>query len=1041
MVLPHILRDFGFVEQYPRRWRFNADEETVVFELDEADDGRLRLTWLSEEPENDDKIMLRGQLTRLLEIKSYVTEGLVGTDVTDHERETIMEFYGAMVTALEYAIWGDGRERGFGENEDDCSAKEDQTCSSNVNGAARKLPYDALEERPEVPTPFNDGIISPHSNWDQCSYVETVQSHYQAHTFEKCILSRDGGEDYVETCLSINDHQNVCSSLRPHYHEVFVHYPARFLPAGGVRRVLFMGGGDNMVLHELLKYPNLEKVVGLELDQAIVRSTARHFGTSPHWDDPRVEWWFGDATASVRMLPASYFGSFDLVLIDLQSDVVDFLRVNVDWAEINIIEAAKLLLSPTGIIVRNVDYGFDTIPLSGLMAHAADIYYVDVPIFGFQGITMGSDTIDFFTADQMDHGIGTLYLEPLRESDRLKRWYNYRNDAAATTRSNDVRDCCNRTSGLAGSTTGDTGVLMVLEVEGVVTTVAASISSVLVALGRALGDAGLTEVATTESPGGGQAVIVMEEGYVVVRFQSELGYCAADVVLWSRFELIDAVGAAIVEAAGGGGEVSSYRFVTGGMLGTASDEASDRCKGCGSDDGGDAGPAAKDDNVEDVNVDPAGVRMAIDAAIAGSLPSLIHDDANSNGVVVIVCGELSELHTCGTLDELERSQGSAAISAIKPVYTCPGLSEAHANEGELEEATIFALMSACEKEIYRTLTKMVRTSPNGEGRRIAGIVISPEVPKRMGQVLHGLFSAVWARRELGMLTGGYVVVAPEAVPTATTGQPLSSWRRALLDRLRTDIAVMDPAHRAEVIVHGSAPEGTVRVNLGVFSAGDRQFFPHLAHAVAAIETAPGLLAEVRRVVNGQNEYVSEFKPSLIVTPEDYGHNSRHVSKDRTRVLGQQTLFKFNLLPLSTSQVTEALASTLLSIGTIVGSGTDGPVTVGNGFVRVVFLQEGGGSIVASWDGRNTMSLNLFTTDVSRIFHEDFAKKFSTGLGASLAVELKVTMQEEVPRGTRVANFDNGEDTEIYHWLPEETASEEEEDDDYYDSEEEDDDDY
>lgn len=113
----------------------------MVFELDEADDGKLRLTWLSEEADDLDKKFLWGQLTRLLDMKDYVTEGLAVADVTDHERGTIMEYYGAMVTALDYAIWGDRREHGFGENEDGCSDREDQTCSSDGGGAARALYY------------------------------------------------------------------------------------------------------------------------------------------------------------------------------------------------------------------------------------------------------------------------------------------------------------------------------------------------------------------------------------------------------------------------------------------------------------------------------------------------------------------------------------------------------------------------------------------------------------------------------------------------------------------------------------------------------------------------------------------------------------------------------------------------------------------------------------------------------------------------------------------------------------------------------------
>ena len=50
-----------------------------------------------------------------------------------------------------------------------------------------------------------------------------------------------------------------------------------------------------MLLHEVLKYNSLEKVVcGLELDQKVTpRRCFKHFGTQPHFDDDLVEWWFG----------------------------------------------------------------------------------------------------------------------------------------------------------------------------------------------------------------------------------------------------------------------------------------------------------------------------------------------------------------------------------------------------------------------------------------------------------------------------------------------------------------------------------------------------------------------------------------------------------------------------------------------------------------------------------------------------------------------------------------------------------------------------
>jgi len=68
-----------------------------------------------------------------------------------------------------------------------------------------------------------------------------------------------------------------------------VHQSASYLNAGimsGVKRVVFVGGGDSMLLHEVLKYEGLEMVLGLELDQKVTRNSFEHFKTQPHFDDP-----------------------------------------------------------------------------------------------------------------------------------------------------------------------------------------------------------------------------------------------------------------------------------------------------------------------------------------------------------------------------------------------------------------------------------------------------------------------------------------------------------------------------------------------------------------------------------------------------------------------------------------------------------------------------------------------------------------------------------------------------------------------------------
>ena len=73
---------------------------------------------------------------------------------------------------------------------------------------------------------------------------EVIQSQYQAIRFFTDPQTKD-------MVMKLDDTVQQSSSYRPHYHEFAVHFPARFLES--VKRVLFVGGGDSMVLHEVLK--------------------------------------------------------------------------------------------------------------------------------------------------------------------------------------------------------------------------------------------------------------------------------------------------------------------------------------------------------------------------------------------------------------------------------------------------------------------------------------------------------------------------------------------------------------------------------------------------------------------------------------------------------------------------------------------------------------------------------------------------------------------------------------------------------------------
>eukprot|EP00957_Ditylum_brightwellii_P159037 12104279-Ditylum_brightwellii.AAC.1 len=128
--------------------------------------------------------------------------------------------------------------------------------------------------------------------------------------FAKRLIYFSNPRSMIDSSISLSQ------SYWPHYHELVVHKPVKYLKED-LKRVLWVGGGDSGPLNEFLKYPSLELAVGLELDQQVTRLAFKHFASRPHYDDPWVQWWYGDASKLLLMLPKDYFGSFDLVIVDL----------------------------------------------------------------------------------------------------------------------------------------------------------------------------------------------------------------------------------------------------------------------------------------------------------------------------------------------------------------------------------------------------------------------------------------------------------------------------------------------------------------------------------------------------------------------------------------------------------------------------------------------------------------------------------------------------------------------------------------------------
>jgi hypothetical protein len=347
-----ILCNYGFVEPYPRKFKLGLDHLRFSVRENKQTE-KLEVTWLLGVNEKIDEEIDIPDAEDIDWMKQYrrILEGLLhgGTlearrnVIPKREWNVIFEYLQAILTAVDSAIETLLHDL---EKYDLDPANYEGECDKDGNCSAPPwLSYANLDEPIAVDEEKEYMFIYQSETLvygiDHYSPTGRAVSHYQ--TMDYYMEPRT-----KEMCFNIDTVFQMCSSYRPHYHEMGVHLPARYLPEG-LKRVLWIGGGDAMFLHEFLKYPDLELAVGLELDQKVTRGAFQYFGVQPHFDNEKVQWWFGDASKSLLMLPKDYFGSFDMVMVDL-SDTVLSLSVT---KEMDIIGALSLLLKPDGIFVMN----------------------------------------------------------------------------------------------------------------------------------------------------------------------------------------------------------------------------------------------------------------------------------------------------------------------------------------------------------------------------------------------------------------------------------------------------------------------------------------------------------------------------------------------------------------------------------------------------------------------------------------------------------------------------------------------------------------
>ena len=721
--------------------------------------------------------------------------------------------------------------------------------------------------------------------------------------------------------------------------------------------------GDGMLLHEMLKYPSLELAIGLELDQKVTRWSFKHFGSQPHWDNDKVQWWYGDAAKSLLMLPKEYFGSFDLVLVDL-SETVMSMKVT---KELDIMAALSLLIKPDGIFVKNELY-FEK--LNHLFKHTIQVNYYDVPAICSQTMVFGSNAVDFIHTNLTDHGVETLFSQLDELDTTFELVHDYKNNHEAKRLCKDAQEEKEPEEQEASP-----GIVMIVEIEntmeGLVTP--DDLEKVMI---PALKAKNLHVLEMIKSGNGASAVLVavLEEGYIVARSWPGHRYCAFDIHLWTKFDEQDSIKLELMKALGATTEsTSSFRIVAGGIFGIEG----------WLNDFKSVGPVY----TQECNGPVEPIRRPMEESLVHSLVAKTMNELSKGNAApcLVLCGPESQ--SCGLA---EVASDIASISNILVLSTCSSID---LSTQATEDVANFQY--ACEKEVFEKMEAFVAS--NG---RIGAILVDPDVSFQMLQVMNKVLSR---RRYVDSLL---VEVGPSIVaPILESSQ---KWRKIFLDHFRSIYDFDSDVHIAEIVYNTT--DSTIELASFSFSTGD--FMVEMEEFVQSVQEDTGIVGEIRLLSDGRFDYQGDdWMPSQFFGPEAYDQTGPLAQWMSQQPTGHQAVIQ--LMKKKGSKLAKSDAKVLLENALAkleIKATTHEFPDLGDGAVVVALWSAG--HVVVLFDGRSNISINLFIYEEDLKFAEKFYNSFKEDNKA-----LDLALYDEMPRGYgRVVNWSNdiGE-RETPHW--------------------------
>ena len=626
-----------------------------------------------------------------------------------------------------------------------------------------------------------------------------------------------------------------------------------------------------------------------------------------------------------------------------------------------------------GVIVRNKDVSLGTKDPYAL--HNVDMYDDDVPVFGYQPFTIGSNTVDFMSSStkrtvhemepapiyfnasatlENDFYLGSLAMHNYRKVDEFSP------DAVRSEETRAVPE--------------NLAVLMVMELEQVASE---KLTTKHISKALAAADISVSKTEMWQTGGDSTMYFLAEEGYVIARAFPQEQYCALDVMLWGSYDKIYSVEKQLTLALDSGIK-SSYRIVKSGITGRENltrGGGEHKKEEASSEDG-----ECKDETEASI-VDPLPIGAPhVSATMNSILSSMATPPGPQSSEMLVLCGEKSM--PCEAL-KVATNYSSSSSSTPTTIYACP--------ESEL--------IYTCESKMRSLIHDMIK--------KISVILIDASTPQSSGENLFRILDNAKLRDEV--LSETVVVLAGVVIDQ----RKIPPWFRNLMEIARTDFFPFNPSFQAEVIFRPPLVDNVSNsIGFDIYSAGNPNFYTDFVQAVGRAVNKTGLSPDVRTVKNGLNNYIVDFEPAHPFSPGSYDNSEAREQRKSSKPYGRQSIWQYEAKAGTTEYTVSSITSGLKTILTLMDVETGkyemNNTQIGAGFVILALWD--GGDVTISYDGKSSLDVNLFTLDRK----EDVHVKFE-GLVRENIPSLVMNLGDMQPRGTgKVVCFDSTFDSDHYY---------------------------